>query len=138
MEDDDKLFLYFVINTDLGMEAGKISVQTGHAVQYVMERYWHGTQLNMTDAETAKCLVFHSWRTSPDHGKISLAANAAEFKQVRVENPDCIVVTDHGYTEVPPGSETVLAVGPMKKSERSPILQKLKPLRNLKKSSPRA
>jgi peptidyl-tRNA hydrolase len=141
---EEELRVYLVVNTDLKMSLGKTVVQTGHAVEYLLDKrdellarcdMWHEMVAasyienlwpSVDDLCWKRAFAFNRWKNQ-SHCKISLGANTAEFNAVKDENPDThVVVVDAGRTEIAPGSETVVGLFPMKKSERSKTLKTLK------------
>ncbi len=117
MMDDDPYVMYIVIRKSLELSAGKVGAQCGHAVQYLMQALRHR---NHSATE--------EWLQTTDHTKIVLGASDEEFIQVQGENPEHFKVIDLGRTEVEPNTVTAVALWPMRKSERSPMLKQLKPL----------
>jgi peptidyl-tRNA hydrolase len=67
------------------------------------------------------------WRQN-SFRKVVLRANDKEFEKIKAEL-ECFVVRDAGLTEVAPGSETVIALWPMKKSEVPKLIQRLQVLK---------
>jgi peptidyl-tRNA hydrolase len=82
----------------------------------------------LSEEEQARINDASIWKNSPEHTKIVLGANDKQFETVKKESPVYFSVIDLGFTQVAPNTETVLALWPMRKSKRSPILTKLRPL----------
>lgn len=132
---DDPLIVYLIVRKDLNMGPGKIGAQCGHAV-HLLKRA----------AETAKSIVeihrtsisnerqctnsflnrMDLWENRPDNGgftKIVLGAHDKDWFKLKDQyNP--IIVVDAGNTEVDPGTETVMILFPMFKSERNSLLKR--------------
>jgi len=97
--------MVLVVNMDLGMKTGKIAAQCAHAAvgvySYLIKRKPH---------------ILEPW-ASQGQAKIALRApnlddiHALEKKARDIGLPTYIV-QDAGRTQVEPGSETVLAIGP--------------------------
>jgi peptidyl-tRNA hydrolase len=130
----DELRAYFVINTDLKMSIGKTAVQLGHAVQYLLDKrdevlracdHLYGLDIEKKLLDQA--FRFNEWKNGASHCKIALAANTDQFRLIKELYADsCVVVRDAGRTEITPGSETVIGLYPMRKSERSKLLEGLR------------
>jgi peptidyl-tRNA hydrolase len=140
IRDPNELVVYLVVNTDLKMGIGKTAAQVGHVIHYlgikrdellgVIDNYSKAYGNDEHKKLVEQALTFNAWHNSGSVAKVVLAANAADFEIVKTEYADrCVVVCDEGRTEIPSGSETVIGLYPMKKSEASPIIKRLKPLR---------
>lgn len=114
--------MYFVIKKSLNMSAGKIAVQIAHAAQMMI--FWYN-QLKVQNFDMTK--DFDTWKNE-SFRKVSLVAKDNEFEKIKQEL-HCVVVKDAGLTEVDPGSETVLAIWPMRKDDRPKLLKKLQTLK---------
>lgn len=109
--------LNIIINTDLHMQRGKVISQACHAVSGVMAA-------SKKDDE-----VFDAWKQSGE-AKIVLKAGMHEIAEV-VRNARnrgvCVYkVYDAGRTQVLPGSNTAVAIGPAPKSVLSLLTGHLK------------
>lgn len=96
-----------VLRTDLGMSTGKLIVQACHAA--------------VGASELAKKQNHGAWVRWRDEGgkKVALEADSLEELQALAKMADKldivnIVIQDAGLTEVPPGTVTVLGLGPEK------------------------
>jgi peptidyl-tRNA hydrolase len=137
--DPDPYKLYTVMRRGLGLKGGKIGAQCQHAFDYLsraVEAFERQARFEPVDRWTweiherdiAQLRRFREWQGSTDHAKVVLGATDEEYEQVKIENPTHFKVIDLGYTQVAPNTETCLALWPMRMSERSPILVKLRPL----------
>lgn len=126
--DPDPIVMYIVVRRSLKLSAGKVGGQCGHAVQYLCREFIPDHHRSIRGEEWERMTRAREWDRSPDHTKVILGATDEEFAQVKVENPRFFLVVDLGRTQVAPNTETCLALWPMRKSARSPILQMLKPL----------
>lgn len=70
---------------------------------------------------------FQQWADG-DHAKIVLGASDDDFMKVQLENDPIFMVTDLGYTQVEPNTQTALGLWPMRKSWASPTVKNLRPL----------
>ena len=61
--------------------------------------------------------------------KVVLRAKDKEWDKIKEACPNHVVVVDAGLTEIPAGSETVIGLWTMHKSERPKIIQKLQVLK---------
>jgi peptidyl-tRNA hydrolase len=129
--DPDPYVMYTVVRKSLNMSTGKVGAQCQHAMDY-LTREVERTEITFDRVNWKEELTlrttFRAWRDSQDHAKVVLGANDEEFEQVKLENPRHFPVVDLGYTQVAPNTVTCLGLWPMRKSQRSPILQKLRPL----------
>lgn len=137
--DPDPYVLYTVMRRGLGIHGGKIGAQCQHAFDYLSraaEEYTLTEVVHRRIDERMEPLMygFRTWRNGPEHVKIVLGASDAEFERVKEEFPNDgafkrhFLVIDLGFTQVAPNTETCLALWPMRKSARPPLLQKLRPL----------
>lgn len=120
---EDPWVLYLIVRESLDMSTGKIAAQVGHAVGMVYEAYIR--DLNNSKSSD-KINDFKSWR-SESFRKIALKADDKEWVKVK-EQCECFVVRDAGFTQVKSGSETVIALFPMRKSNVPKIVRKLQVL----------
>jgi len=123
--EDDPIVLYFVVRRSLKLSEGKVGAQCAHGMHYLARAAFAALMTRPTEKRTAD---FREWNLSPAHRKVVLGATDGEFEQVKRENLDHFLVTDLGFTEVAPNTVTCLALWPMRKSARSPILTQLLPL----------
>ncbi len=123
----DPIIMFFVVREDLGMEAGKIASQCAHAAQMVVFRYFTEKRkfgLFKFGKYGRYCSLFDKWREE-SFRKVVLKADAKEFEKVKAEeNLDVFVIKDAGLTVVEPGTETVLATWPIRKSEATKTILK--------------
>ncbi len=108
-----------ILRKDLGMGAGKMVAQGSHAslmsFKYTSDKYPE---------------IAHKW-LSEGETKIVLKVNALEeFEKIKSElkrsGLPYEVVRDAGQTQVPPGSETAIGIGPYYSDEIDKITKKLK------------
>lgn len=109
--------LNIVINTDYKMSKGKIISQIGHAMSSVMTYLFENTEL------------FDMWRKNGEP-KVVLKASSGEIGEIiRLAKRNGVnyhQICDAGRTQVPPGANTVLAVGPALRSALEQITGNLK------------
>ncbi len=80
-------------------------------------------------ALSRKLSIFGEWMNS-SFRKVVLRASDKEWAKLKEEFKDSMVmVVDAGLTEIPSGSETVIGLWPMRKSQRSKIIQRLQVLK---------
>lgn len=126
--DPDPYVMYIVVRRSLNLSPGKVAAQVGHAVHYLCREFVPDHHRTLQGEEYERFSAAREWDRSPHHTKIVLGASDDEFTQVQLENEHFFMVTDFGYTEVEPMTQTCLALWPMRKSVRSPLLKKLRPL----------
>ena len=115
----EALTMVLVVREDLGMSKGKVAAQCAHAALGGARR----ADENATErwAEHGETVVVVA---APDADFLRRARDAA----ARAGLPYCLVA-DAGRTEVAPGTETVLAVGPGEVSRVDAITGQLRLLR---------
>lgn len=127
MTDENPLVVYSIIRKSLGMSVGKIASQCQHAIQYFIDKYFqYVDDFHLGNSEFNS--RFLKWKDSSTHTKITLEASDNEWEKLKLEY-DPIIVVDAGKTEIPAGSETVMILWPMFRSERSKLLKRLQNLK---------
>ena len=124
---EDPLVQYFVVRKDLDMSPGKIAAQVAHAAQMIVFRYWEYKLLPGIPKDIGKSIkveIFKKWMDE-SFRKVVLKADEKQFNKVK-EELDSFLVRDAGLTEVESGTETVLALWPMKKSSAPKVIQRLR------------
>jgi len=134
---NDTLVMYLIVKETLNMSVGKIATQVGHAVDLMKDKFsdillceqkmYYGVDEKKIINEIE---IINNWLHLSNGGrrKVALRADDKEWIKIKNEYPDSIVVIDAGITEINPGSETVIALFPMLKSERSKTLKRLRTL----------
>lgn len=148
---EDPIVMYLVVRESLNMSIGKTGAQCGHAAQIVLLKYFemkdklHSIQNQMDyrnweecdrlederDKLAAPLAIFREW-LGDSFRKVTLKADEKEWKKVKeafVEGVYRFTVIDAGLTEIAAGSETVIGIWPMRKSQRPKILTKLQVLK---------
>lgn len=125
----DPPLLYLIVPSKLAMSAGKIAAQCGHAVQMMVLGYVELARREaaheaLSEVETVRLVNARAWVTGL-YRKVVLAADLAEWRAVK-EQLDGFLVKDVGLTEVPAGTETAIALWPMRKSERPRLVRRLR------------
>jgi PTH2 family peptidyl-tRNA hydrolase len=101
--------MVFVANMGLKMGTGKLAAQVGHATLGV-----YRTAQRTDEGQAA----LEAWRS---HGEVKIVVKGQTteqlidlFKQAKDANLHAYLVQDAGYTQIPPGSRTVLGIfGPV-------------------------
>lgn len=118
----DPIAMYIVVREDLNMSAGKVAAQVGHAVEALINIKFD--KLSQDDFN-----AYDLYATSYGRRKIVLKADNNEWAKLKELTCRKSVVVDAGLTEVPAGSETVIALWPMRKSAaQQTILKRLQVL----------
>lgn len=151
---EDPIVMYLIVHESLNMSIGKTAAQAAHASSMLMIEYFEmkersktiqkqispllqpkpeGAELEQLKAEYAKSArqlsIYGEWMKS-SFRKVVLRASDKEWEKIKEELKDSIlIVRDAGLTEVEPGSETVIGVWPMRKSQRSKTIQRLQVLK---------
>lgn len=130
-EQADPWIMYLIVRESLNMGAGKIAAQVGHGVGIVYERFmdltWPETaeqEIFLGPGRAKKLDAFNAWSKS-SFRKIVLKADDKEWKKLK-DQLECHLVVDAGLTEIEAGSETVIALWPMLKSEAPPLVKRLR------------
>lgn len=137
---DDPIVMYIVVRESLNMSIGKTAAQVGHGVQGIMnqvfdlesqDQFWQhdiDDEVELTESEKACYNLFKAWDRSGSR-KVVLKANDIEWESVNAYHErNNYLVVDAGLTEIDPGTQTVIALFPMLKSQRSKILKRLQAL----------
>jgi PTH2 family peptidyl-tRNA hydrolase len=109
-----------VFCADLKMSKGKIAAQAGHAA--------------VSAAEEARKHHGGWWRTWMKEGQCKIAVKVKDEKELlELEKKakelalPCVLITDRGLTEIPPGTITCLGIGPAP-TEKIDVITALLPL----------
>ena len=128
--------MYIVVRESLNMSIGKTAAQCCHAVQYLMADFARcsADDNSIADGIFGNCACFccmSEWITDGLHTKIVLGADEKEWARLLVDTDTThrVVVTDAGLTELEPGTDTVMAFVPMRKSDRLVCLKRLQALK---------
>lgn len=129
---ENPLVCYIVVNQSLGMGVGKLAAQVGHGIQLLMIRYMellYKSPIELNKNEEFVLKRIRTWLNQDIIGgfrKVVLGVDAKEWGKLKLDQPEHILVTDAGLTEIPSGSETVIVLYPMLKEERSKLLKRLR------------
>ena len=115
MSDEPKLMI--IIRKDLGMRAGKMAAQAGHAVQYTIRDYSNSAE-------------FNSWEMTGS-AKICVRVESEKelfdiFNQARDADLPRVIVKDAGRTELKEPTYTTVAIGPSLPQDVDKITGKLR------------
>lgn len=138
-DQNDPVVMYLIVRDSLNMSVGKIAAQVGHAVQMMQIAYQEDLDIldNMFDGDIPdesstilhRVSRYNKWLNTL-FTKIVLKADEKEFTKVQKELAHNIVlVTDAGFTEVKPQTDTVIGVFPMYKSEVPKIIKRMQLLK---------
>ncbi len=135
---ENPIIMYLVVRKSLGMGAGKVPAQVGHAVGMLYQKYFElNNQLLRgkgwsTDQDSIDYGTWIEWlRTS--YRKVVLGADDKEWEKLRSwlkeSGKTHALVVDAGLTEIAPNSETVFGIFPMYKSMAPKAISKLQILK---------
>lgn len=144
----DPIVMYAIVRETLNMSTGKIAAQCMHAAQMLTLKYFEMKdtssliQRQMKEAPQSRDFLlseyvklstpistFGEWLNS-SFRKVVLRADDKEWNKVKAEFKDSMVlVVDAGLTEIPSGSETVIGLWPMLKSQAPKIIKRLQALK---------
>ena len=126
---DDPILLYYVVRKSVPMTPGKLAPQIGHATGMLSGRYHQLVYEaeNLSEEDAQKVRITREWLQT-SYRKVTLVADDKEWEKLKAELW-CFVVKDAGLTEVDPGTETVMALWPMRKSEAPKLVKRLQTLK---------
>ncbi|MBN2230929.1 MAG: peptidyl-tRNA hydrolase [Candidatus Thorarchaeota archaeon] len=108
-----------VVRTDLGMSRGKIAVQVAHG--------------SISAAERARVTTQEVWRAWLNEGQKKVAVKVTSEEELFELRHQAInhhlphaLIRDAGMTELPPGTITVLGIGPAKAEDIDKVTKALK------------
>lgn len=117
----DEYKLVVLVRTDLDMGKGKIAAQVGHASVECALR-----------AEKKDRKAFDGWMDSGQRKVVLKVPNRDEMIKYMNEARSCglytVMITDAGRTQVDPGSDTCVGIGPAPESEVDKVTGGLKML----------
>jgi PTH2 family peptidyl-tRNA hydrolase len=117
---EDPIIMYFVVRESLNMSVGKIAAQCAHAAQILLLKYFNN---NCNDP-----ILFEKWLNS-SFRKVVLRADDKEFSKIKDQATNIALVVDNGLTEVSPGTETVIGLLPIYKSQSPKYIKRLQVLK---------
>jgi PTH2 family peptidyl-tRNA hydrolase len=116
----DDLKQVILVRTDLKMSKGKAAAQVAH-----------GSLEAALKAKKKTPDIFKSWRLEGMKKVVLKVADQKELLYYKTEADSAglvnALVTDAGHTELPPGTKTVLAIGPDEEGKLDKITGGLKP-----------
>lgn len=130
----DPIVMYLIVKESLGMSIGKTAAQCAHASQMLQLRYNElDSQVHSSYGRCGELIcnrvdLFQQWLDT-SFRKVVLRAKDKEWEKIKAECVDHIVVVDAGLTEIAAGSETVIGLWPMRKSESPKLIKKLQVLK---------
>lgn len=149
-EQEDPIVMYLVVHESLNMSIGKTAAQCAHASQMLTLNYFdlkeEARKLQKRIIETPnqsladamkieyaglnrQLSIFGEWIGS-SFRKVVLRASDKEWSKLKEEfNGGIVMVVDAGLTEIAAGSETVIGIWPMRKSQRSKTISRLQVLK---------
>lgn len=135
---EDPIIMYLIVRESLGMSIGKTAAQCAHAAQMLLINYFdceadarnNPTHVYQQLISEDRLRIFEKWLNS-SFRKVVLRADDKEFEKIKSELPknNIAVVVDAGLTELVPGSETVIGVYPMHKSQVPKCIKRLQVLK---------
>lgn len=127
----DPIVMYLVVREALGMSVGKTAAQCAHASQMLQLLYHRKTWQHWLDT-TPRIELFEQWLNS-SYCKVVLRADEKEWENIKgsffIEGETGVIVVDNGLTELEPGTETVIGLWPMHKSQAPKIVKRLQVLK---------
>jgi peptidyl-tRNA hydrolase len=134
MLQEDPIVMYLVVH-EISMSAGKTAAQCGHAVGILhirQQEFQAQNALPSFPELKTKLEIWNEWLHN-SFRKVVLTANDAKWAKLKAKLPELgiehVIVVDSGLTEIPYGSETVIGVWPMHKSNAPQVIKKLQALK---------
>jgi PTH2 family peptidyl-tRNA hydrolase len=148
---EDPIVMYLIVHETLDMSTGKTAAQCAHASQMLTLQYFHlkefskQTQKEIIAKPDAVALdrlkllyanmapfisIMGEWLQG-SFRKVVLKADDKEWNKLKEEFKDknMVLVVDAGLTEIPSGSETVIGLWPMRKSQVPKTVKRLQVLK---------
>lgn len=147
---EDPIVMYLVVHETLGMSMGKTAAQCAHASQMLTLDYFEKKDKSRalqkkiqetTDPDELRVMkalyaehgrklsIFGEWLQG-SFRKVVLRADDKEWAKIQKDFGDhMIMVVDAGLTEIAAGSETVIGLWPMRKSQAPKTIKKLQVLK---------
>jgi peptidyl-tRNA hydrolase len=131
MLQEDPIIMYLVVRKSLGMSMGKTAAQAGHAVGMLhikQAEYAAEDKKSLFPEFQEKLKIWDEW-VHNSFRKVVLGADDKQWQKLKDKIPDAVVVVDSGLTEIAYGSETVIGIWPMCKSNAPQVIKKLQALK---------
>jgi len=147
---EDPIVMYLIVHETLGMSMGKTAAQCAHASQMLTLDYFEKKDKSRalqkkiqetTDPDELRVMkamyaehgrklsIFGEWLQG-SFRKVVLRADDKEWAKIQNDYGDhMIMVVDAGLTEIAAGSETVIGLWPMRKSQVPKTVKKLQVLK---------
>jgi PTH2 family peptidyl-tRNA hydrolase len=147
---EDPIVMYLIVHETLNMSTGKTAAQCAHASQMLTLEYFEAKDKSRelqkqiqktTDPDELlvmkslyadygrKLSIFGEWMEN-SFRKVVLRADDKEWAKIKQDyGQHMVMVVDAGLTEIPSGSETVIGLWPMRKSQRPKTVQHLQVLK---------
>lgn len=106
---EDEIVQYYVINSEVCMSPGKISIQVAHVASRSSLRY-------QSDSS------FQGWVENYEK-KILLRGKEKDL--LKLVDLGCVFVRDEGFNEIPKGTLTCVCLPPMLKSDAKKYIKRL-------------
>lgn len=154
---EDAITMYLIVRESLNMSIGKTAAQCAHASQMLHMQYddlhkslvsyrkrvksleegLHPSKSDLSShfpsPETYALVqpleaIYEQWLTLGIR-KVVLSADEKEWAKLLSEEKSKVVVKDAGLTELTPGTDTVIGLWPIRKSQTSKTIKKLQVLK---------
>lgn len=126
---NDPTVMYLIVRESLEMSIGKTAAQCAHAAQMLQLKYNELIQEDMCGwGKSPDIKIFNEW-LEESFRKVVLRADDKEWLKLKAELHNHVLVVDAGLTEIASGSETVIGLWPMRKSQVSKTVKRLQVLK---------
>lgn len=139
---EDPIVMYLIVRQSINMSIGKTAAQCAHASQMLQMKYGklHSELVNKRKYDSVKPtfedpmvkleLIYEQWMND-SFRKVVLRADEKEWARLKedIKTIDHVIVVDAGLTELEPGTETVIGLWPIKKSQVNKTVKRLQVLK---------
>ena len=147
---EDPIVMYLIVHETLDMSVGKTAAQAAHASQMLTLKYFEikaesskiqksahlfpedqrEQQMKTYTGHAPFISIMGEWLKG-SFRKVVLRADDKEWNKLKEEFKDqnMVLVVDAGLTEIPGGSETVIGLWPMRKSQVPKSVKRLQVLK---------
>jgi|GEM_PF-89722 len=141
-KEEDPLVSYLIVRESINMSVGKIAAQCAHAAQMQQLKYddlhkslnWRRRQASPMPSDDLEVSImkleslYQEWVAAAVR-KVVLSASEKEWAKLKSEEKNKLIVIDAGLTELEPGTETVMILWPIRKSQVSKTVRRLQVLK---------
>lgn len=122
----ENTYVMYLIEKDIQLSDGKGRAQCAHASHKIAEDYYEGKEkLNTKGFPPKEFQAYRQW-TEEAYTKIVLSCPVEKWESLKNLPLKKVIIRDAGYTEVEPGTETVIGFWPIMKKDAPKEIKELK------------